>query len=77
MASLWTATHPVNNGILLYNHVLPTEATTAPEVFREEGYRTVGIWRNGWVDDEQLRTHAHALSKNSYGEYLLRLLDEG
>ena len=34
-------------------------------------------WRNGWVDDEQLRTHAHALSKNSYGEYLLRLLDEG
>lgn len=34
-------------------------------------------WRNGWVDDEQLRIHAHALSKNSYGEYLLRLLDEG
>lgn len=33
-------------------------------------------WRNGWVDDEQLRIHAHALSKNSYGEYLLRLLDE-
>ena len=34
-------------------------------------------WRNGWVDDEQLRIHAHALAKNSYGEYLLRLLDEG
>lgn len=33
-------------------------------------------WRNGWVDDEQLRIHAHALAKNSYGEYLLRLLDE-
>ena len=34
-------------------------------------------WRNGWVDDEQLRIHAQSLSKNSYGEYLLRLLDEG
>lgn len=34
-------------------------------------------WRNGWVDDEQLRIHAHSLSKNSYGEYLLRLLYEG
>ena len=33
-------------------------------------------WRNGWVDDEQLRIHAQSLSKNSYGEYLLRLLDE-
>ena len=50
MASLWTATHPVNNGVLLYNHVLPDSATTAAEVFKAAGYRTVGIWRNGWVE---------------------------
>lgn len=34
-------------------------------------------WRNGWIDDEQLRSQAQGLSKNGYGEYLLRLLDEG
>lgn len=31
-------------------------------------------WRNGWINDEQLRTLAEPLSKNQYGEYLLRLL---
>jgi arylsulfatase A-like enzyme len=50
MASLWTGTHPVKNGILRYNHVLPDEATLPAELFREAGYRTVGIWRNGWVE---------------------------
>ena len=34
-------------------------------------------WRNGWIEDDQLRSQANALSKNEYGEYLLRLLDEG
>jgi arylsulfatase A-like enzyme len=50
MASLWTATHPANNGILLYNHVLPQAATLPAEILAEAGYRTVGIWRNGWVE---------------------------
>jgi choline-sulfatase len=49
MASLWTATLPANNGILRYNHVLPEEATLPAEVFRDAGFRTAGIWRNGWV----------------------------
>jgi arylsulfatase A-like enzyme len=50
MASLWTGTHPVKNGVLRYNHVLPDEAVVPAELFREAGYRTVGIWRNGWVE---------------------------
>jgi arylsulfatase A-like enzyme len=50
MASLWTATHPIRNGILRYNHVLPEEAVMPAEIFREAGFRTVGLWRNGWVE---------------------------
>jgi arylsulfatase A-like enzyme len=50
MASLWTGTHPINNGVLRYNHVLPEAAVLPAELFREAGYRTVGLWRNGWVE---------------------------
>ena len=31
-------------------------------------------WRNGWIDDEQLRRLAEPLAKNAYGQYLLALL---
>ncbi len=50
MASLWTGTHPINNGILRYKHALPPEATLPAELFQQAGYRTVGLWRNGWVE---------------------------
>jgi arylsulfatase len=50
MASMWTGTHPIRNGILRFNHVLPDEATLPAEIFKEAGYRTVGLWRNGWVE---------------------------
>lgn len=33
-------------------------------------------WRNGWIDDEHLMFLASELSKNSYGEYLKRLIGE-
>jgi glucose-1-phosphate thymidylyltransferase len=33
-------------------------------------------WRNQWIDDSQLKKHADELSKNGYGEYLLKLIDE-
>ncbi len=49
MASLWTATFPMNNGIVRYNDVLPAEAVLPAERFRDAGWRTAGIWRNGWV----------------------------
>ena len=32
-------------------------------------------WRMGYIDDDQLRALAAPLSKNDYGDYLLRLLD--
>jgi len=49
MASLWTSTLPANHGVLRFNQALPDEATLPAEVFREAGFRTAGIWRNGWV----------------------------
>jgi arylsulfatase A-like enzyme len=49
MASLWTATFPMNNGMVRYDDVLPAEAVLPAEIFREAGFRTAGIWRNGWV----------------------------
>lgn len=33
-------------------------------------------WRNGWIDAVQVRRLAEPLSKNGYGQYLLRLLED-
>ena len=33
-------------------------------------------WRNGWIDDDQLRQHADAQAKSGYGLYLHALLTE-
>lgn len=32
-------------------------------------------WRNGWIEDAQLRVLAEALLKSGYGQYLLAMLD--
>jgi len=49
MASLWTGTYPVRNGILRWGHGLPEEAPLPAEQLQEAGFRTAGIFRNGWV----------------------------
>jgi arylsulfatase A-like enzyme len=49
MASLWTGTYPQRNGVLRFDHSLPEEALLPAEVLREAGFRTAGVWRNGWV----------------------------
>lgn len=49
MASLWTGTYPSTNGIARYQHGLPGSVSSPAEILREAGFRTVGIWRNGWV----------------------------
>jgi len=49
MASLWTATNPVRNGILRFNQTLPGEAEFPAEILQRAGVRTAGIFRNGWV----------------------------
>lgn len=32
-------------------------------------------WRNGWLNDTELKHRGNALSKNQYGQYLLKLLN--
>ena len=50
MASMWTATHPIRNGVLRHGHAIPEEAVMPAERFRDAGYRTAGLFRNGWVE---------------------------
>lgn len=49
MASLWTGLAPGHTGVTRFSHALPEELTLPAEVFQEAGYRTAGVWRNGWV----------------------------
>jgi len=49
MASLWTGLYPSRNGVLRAHHVIPPDARLPAEIFREAGFRTAGIWRNGWI----------------------------
>lgn len=49
MASLWTSLYPGRVGVLRAQDVLPAEARMPAERLREKGYRTVALWRNGWV----------------------------
>jgi arylsulfatase A-like enzyme len=49
MASMWTGMYPERTGIQRFYHAVPEEAQLPAEIFKEAGYRTAGIWRNGWV----------------------------
>jgi choline-sulfatase len=49
MASLWTGLYPVSTGVTRSPQAVPEEAQLPAEILREAGYRTFGIWRNGWV----------------------------
>jgi len=49
MASLWTGTYPAAHGVLRFDNAIPDGAVMPAEIFKAAGYRTVGIWRNGWV----------------------------
>ena len=50
MASLWTSLYPTRTGVTRFNDVLPDEGVVFPtEILRDAGFRTAGIYRNGWV----------------------------
>lgn len=49
MASLWTSLYPVRTRVLRAYDVLSDEARLPAEIFRDAGFRTAGIWRNGWI----------------------------
>ena len=49
MASLWTGLYPMRTGVTRFDHMVTDEATMPAERLREAGYRTIGLYRNGWV----------------------------
>ena len=49
MASLWTGLYPARTGITRYDHIVPDQAEMPAETFQQAGFRTVGLYRNGWV----------------------------
>jgi hypothetical protein len=49
MASLWSTLYPAHNGVTRFDDVISPEAHLPAEVLHEAGFRTVGIFRNGWV----------------------------
>ena len=49
MASLWTGLHPLRNGITRFDQVISPQATLPAEIFQAAGFRTAGLYRNGWV----------------------------
>ena len=50
MASLWTALYPPRTGVTRFEHVVSPEARLPAEILSDAGFRTAGLFRNGWVD---------------------------
>lgn len=49
MASMWTSLYPARSRITRYEDALPESALLPAEILREAGFRTTGVYRNGWV----------------------------
>lgn len=49
MASMWTGLYPNRTGVRRAQHALPDGALLPAEILQESGFRTAGIFRNGWV----------------------------
>ena len=49
MASMWTSLYPARSRITRYEDALPESAVLPAEILQEAGFRTTGVYRNGWV----------------------------
>jgi arylsulfatase A-like enzyme len=49
MASMLTGMYPTRSLVTRFLHAIPAEAELPAERLRAAGFRTAGIWRNGWV----------------------------
>ena len=49
MASMWTSLYPARSRITRYEDALPETAVLPAEILQEAGFRTTGVYRNGWV----------------------------
>jgi arylsulfatase A-like enzyme len=49
MASLWTGLYPNRTGVTRFDEVVPAAARLPAEILSDSGFRTAGVFRNGWV----------------------------
>jgi arylsulfatase A-like enzyme len=49
MASLWSGLYPARAGINRFDDVIPDAAQLPAEILKQSGFRTIGLYRNGWV----------------------------
>lgn len=49
MASLWTGLSPIRAGVTKFDHTIADEIRMPAEILAEAGFKTVGLYRNGWV----------------------------
>jgi arylsulfatase A-like enzyme len=49
MASLWTSLNPLRSGVTKFNHSISPDIRMPAEVLKDAGFKTVGLYRNGWV----------------------------
>lgn len=49
MASIWSGLYPLRVGVTKFDHTLSQEARLPAEILSDEGFMTVGLYRNGWV----------------------------
>ncbi len=49
MASMWTSLYPARSRITRFEHAIPEAALLPAEILQEAGFRTTGMYRNGWV----------------------------
>ena len=50
MASMWTSYIPPRTGVVEYDDVVPDAAPMPAEILAAHGFRTIGLYRNGWVE---------------------------
>jgi hypothetical protein len=49
MASMWTSLYPLRAGVTKFDQSLSLEAEMPAEILSAAGFRTIGLYRNGWV----------------------------
>ena len=50
MASMWSARTPLHVGVTRFNHTISDQVEMPAEILSEAGFKTVGLYRNGWVN---------------------------
>lgn len=50
MASMWTGLTPLHAGITRFDQTLSEDVDMPAEILADAGFKTVGLYRNGWVN---------------------------